>query len=1180
MKNDQFSQVQALFAAGDFGNALSLLDQLAAEEQWDGSIPLFRGIALQQLGDPVGAKVAYDKAINVGIKNSTIAWKNLAVMYSKQGQFGDAVGLLQSYREWLPEDRDAFQLLITALGEEGNFSDAEKPLLEWLEKQPDDSEAVALLQYVQQNTKRVLESLMLVGKARQGKSLPGPDLLPKVLSGLMTLGWVDVADHLVQHVNPDDEVLQSPVCMFLLAVLAFDQGDYPVAAARLQALLNSEQLLDRGRFNVAMMILALGNLELGWQLYHLRSLSEKLIWDESVPRWRGEDLTGKTVLVFSEQGAGDVIQFVRFIPLLEERNIRCVFVAYEDIVGLLRASPDAEVRSGFDLQTVVFDYQLQLMDLALVCGVRQAADIPACVPYLHAEPVKLASWAKRLEALKGLKVGLVWSGNPGYGKDHYRSASLFDLAGLAAVPGVSWVSLQKGETAGERGPDGLNLLRLGGELSDFGDTAAAMANLDLIITVDTAVAHLAGAMNKEVWVLLPKLGKDWRWFLEETTSPWYPSARLFTQEEAGDWDGLIRQVVRPALCQRVLDQQQGVETIALSPWISKLLEELSHYPSEANGGFDATTLSQLIPADEVAEALVYALALAVHDKDGALLLALCGRAGVAGKVAWAEHQIRAGDERQVGMATLLELQQAGHQLAAGTLAALLHALLDAGELDSAKAVLKAAERDFEEHRYIRFQAGVLAEKSGNQALAIRKFKSALDASPRYIDAQVKLYELHRGTAGQVALGHLERAIMMAPKRADLMRIVARELREANCTWLGEMIIDHLCEAGDPSGLARLTKADYLASAGGYEEARALLERAGPPAKEDQAVFKTLQASVFFALEDWDAYIREMKELVQQEPGVTNHAFALSWTLLALGRMQEGWEYYVRGLESKPKTKIPVWDGVEHAGAALLVYQDQGQGDLLQFCCLVRRLPPSMRVTLAVQGSVRKFLQTQSLGCRIIGIDEIDWDGEAYDFQTRQMFLPKLLGLDLLAPAEGYPYFHANQAQLPAWRFSTAQDERFKVGLVWAGNPAYGNDAFRSTMLKDWLPLLQVEGLSFYNLQKDVASNQAFGLPQFEFKNIVADCNSWEKTAAAVSMLDLVISVDSGVMHLAAGLGIETWGLLPFRGTDFRWLKEREDCPWYPSLRLFRQGRHEEWQDVLQRVATRLVETKPGLRWRT
>ena len=169
---------------------------------------------------------------------------------------------------------------------------------------------------------------------------------------------------------------------------------------------------------------------------------------------------------------------------------------------------------------------------------------PANIPYLFAHPRKAAEWRSRING-HGLKVGLVWAGSPRHPNDRNRSCELIRFAPLARLPEVTLYGLQKDEASKqiERLPDNMRVTNLGDHIDDFSDTAAAIENLDLIISVDTAVAHLAGAMGKPVWVLLTRHLSDWRWLVDREDSPWYPTMRLFRQPEQGDWNGLMLKVV-------------------------------------------------------------------------------------------------------------------------------------------------------------------------------------------------------------------------------------------------------------------------------------------------------------------------------------------------------------------------------------------------------------------------------------------------------------------------------------------------------------------------------------------------------------------------------------------------------------------------------------------------------------
>jgi tetratricopeptide (TPR) repeat protein len=257
------------------------------------------------------------------------------------------------------------------------------------------------------------------------------------------------------------------------------------------------------------------------------------------PQWDGAP-TERTVLVHAEQGLGDAIQFCRFVPLAAARA-RILLACPPTLTPLFAGLPGvAAVVDGEPVPP--YDLQCPLMSLPSVLGVQPAA-FGAAVPYLHAAPQRIAAWRARFADLPGRRVGLVWAGNPHYPADRRRSLPFSVLAPVLDVPGFSFVSLQIGETACVQ-PDGL--FDAAPYLRDFTETAAAIAALDLVISVDTAVAHLAGALGRPVW-LLNRADTDWRWLLEHSDSPWYPTMRIFRQPTPGDWAGAVGSVANALL---------------------------------------------------------------------------------------------------------------------------------------------------------------------------------------------------------------------------------------------------------------------------------------------------------------------------------------------------------------------------------------------------------------------------------------------------------------------------------------------------------------------------------------------------------------------------------------------------------------------------------------------------------
>jgi len=263
------------------------------------------------------------------------------------------------------------------------------------------------------------------------------------------------------------------------------------------------------------------------------------------PLWLGgEDVAGKTVIVYAEQGFGDAIQMARYVPLLAARGAETAIACAPALEQLLASV--AGVRAVFSSREppIAFDCHVPIMSLPRAFRTTLAS-VPSQVPYLHAPKLAAARWRERLETPRPQrKVGLAWAGNPRHKRDRIRSLPVEAYAPLLAIRECSFFSLQKGDAAGSLAKvDALGgrIVDYTAELESFADTAALVSALDLVITVDTAIAHLAGALGKPVWILLP-LAPDSRWMTARADSPWYPSARLFRQRQRGDWEPVIQAV--------------------------------------------------------------------------------------------------------------------------------------------------------------------------------------------------------------------------------------------------------------------------------------------------------------------------------------------------------------------------------------------------------------------------------------------------------------------------------------------------------------------------------------------------------------------------------------------------------------------------------------------------------------
>ena len=294
------------------------------------------------------------------------------------------------------------------------------------------------------------------------------------------------------------------------------------------------------RWNLSLLQLLLGDYQAGFCNYEARFDKTPPIprLHQELPFWDGAPLKGKRLLVHAEQGYGDTIQFCRYLPILETMGAESIFFEVQDtsltsLVGSLPCHSTVIARGD---AVPPADLQVPLISLPLLLKTTLDS-VPAEIPYLFADTSKIDAWCQRIAATAGLKVGLVWQGSRKHVNDRFRSCPPHLLAPLAALPGIAWYSLQPDIDNESLPPMLMNSLI--GKEHDFSDTAALLSNLDLIITVDTALAHLAGALGRPTWLLLP-FAPDWRWGAAQAITPWYPAMRIFRQQIPGDWPGVLQ----------------------------------------------------------------------------------------------------------------------------------------------------------------------------------------------------------------------------------------------------------------------------------------------------------------------------------------------------------------------------------------------------------------------------------------------------------------------------------------------------------------------------------------------------------------------------------------------------------------------------------------------------------------
>jgi Flp pilus assembly protein TadD len=498
----------ALHMQGNLGDAEPLYQQSLRLQPGDFQTLAMYGLLAAQSGRLERAAKLFRRAITID-GNSPLAHNNLGSVLAQLSSYEEAVASFTRAVELAPEYAEAHSSLGAALGCLKRFEEA----------LASHERAVALhpqSAFAHSNRGNVLQQLQ-----RHEEALMSFDISLRLSPG-----------HADLHTNRGQCLAQ--------------MGRYADAISSFDASISLSPNSPEAHYSKGLALLMLGDLDCGWPLHEWRSHQAREMPTRApalrCPRWRGEQsLQGKTLFIHWEQGLGDTIQFSRYARLAHERGARVVLEVQPSLAPLLR-SLDAAIEIVTDLESSPnADYYCALMSLPLLFGTNLAT-IPCATRYLSADRSKVARWRRELGSSSMPLVGLAWRGNTLFGSNQRRSIELSQL--LRYLPqGPRYVSLQIETSELDRAvlASDARIRQLLQSPSDFSETAALIDCLDAVITVDTSIAHLSGALGRETWLLL-QYSPDWRWLLDREDSPWYRSLRLFRQETAGNWDGPLARV--------------------------------------------------------------------------------------------------------------------------------------------------------------------------------------------------------------------------------------------------------------------------------------------------------------------------------------------------------------------------------------------------------------------------------------------------------------------------------------------------------------------------------------------------------------------------------------------------------------------------------------------------------------
>jgi tetratricopeptide (TPR) repeat protein/ADP-heptose:LPS heptosyltransferase len=810
--------------------------------------------------------------------------------------------------------------------------------------------------------------------------------------------------------------------------------------------------------NLSFLLLMNERYEEGWPLYEARyrfdaKTNAEITYSPGLPfpQWRGEPLAGKSLVVWHEQGHGDMIQFVRYIPLLKNKLgvRRITLVCKQALLPLMKTLDGVDEILAYENPGAIASHDYWTFPLSIPQFLKTRREtVPSATPYLSAPEVARKKWHGRLKNDE-IKVGLVWKGSPNHIDDAERSVpNLEALKPLWSCKGVVFVSLQKSPTAklSEQVRMEQPLIDLGPEIADFADVAAIIEQLDLVICVDTAIAHLAGALGKEVWVLM-RYASDWRWGIHRNDSAWYPTMQLIRQPRRGDWFTVIENV------------RQGLAIKSDLYW-SRIVKEK---PGQTSAHFYHACLLQEKGKNQQAEA--------------AFLRVI---------------ELKPQDANAYG------------QL--GNLYAEIERPLEAEACY--RKVLSIVPNSYVAHNNL----GTVLKSTKRHPEAETSFRQAISLFPAYIDAYNNLGNLYH----------------------DLGRIAEAEACHRKTIALNPSFIS------------------------GYGNLGHLFKERGKFAEAEEFYRKALAI----------------------QPDNPKSRFILAILLLAQARFEEGWSLFETPYRYDQAIDRPVaiapflpyreWRGEPLAGKSLLIWYEQGFGDVIQFSryAAILKKKGASRITLMCKAPLKALMQTVDGVDRVLCVTE-DEDRGTHDYWTFIMSLPLYCKtrLETIPGMTGYLAAPADRRQ--KWNARLPAEGK-KVGLVWKGSVEHKRDHERSLAHLDVLaPLWKTPGVTFVSLQKSQGEDEAAQAPPA--RPILAlgkDIDDFADAAAIIEQLDLVVCVDTAVAHLAGALGKPVWVLTPHTA-DWRWLLDRQDSPWYPTMRLFRQQARGEWGKVIARVADAL-----------
>lgn len=1116
-----------------------------------------KGSALMKAARFQEALLCFDKAWRSSPQVPFALMLNSGICLLQERRFSEALNVLKQAQALRPDSIEVAEFLVMVYGELELPECALEIVSALLDYDPVNSRYWLLSSSLNNSLGFWVEAAKAAMRAAAFSRDPVVAKI-QLIQVLANAGMYSPAQRLALSVPDDDRdawsvrgTLSQKLGCYENAIVEYQRAlDCPSAITQNEAVSTGRIL-----FNLALAHLVIGDYQRGWELYARRfegrSQSNAMPL-AGLPFWQGEVDHNSVVFVHSEQGLGDVIQCLRYLPLLRERVGLAVWNCYPSLIGLLSCDKNAEEVASMEVAPT---HQVFMFDLPRLFEAKDGRILPT-MPYINAPEGRLNAWRERMRLLPGFKVGLIWAGNPRHQNDPFRSMALQDFESLASIPGVRWFGLQVGEFSlqAQSPPPGMELIDLSPEIHDFGDTAAILGGLDLLLTIDSSVAHLAGAMGCPVWMLLPHRC-DWRWEINRNDSPWYPSMHLFRQAEGEFWPDVMARV-RVELARLQLPATLSkVECLALD-WLCE---------------FDSTnqdlTWSELWQMNEGAPA-IFNLLFAMPAE----LRLECLRKCKAEKVTpW--QRVLVAEARQdvpAAIAAWETIEKTDVVSWSSATVHLVRLLCRQKQFDPVAKLLMHFSMNVDLNIGLKYWKGQFLRQQEKFDEAIVEFSAVLAVSPRAAEPRVNLAVCYRAIGHlHAAIRELQKAVLYNPRHVPSWEHLLRYLEEAKDWQSMALVAEQMLDWAPVHVMALYFRGVSEQRLGNWQVAEEALRKVldVDPNHIEAAIWL---ARAHFAMGRHEMADRMLSDL----PQTANVRLARGINSLALGEYKEGWDFFEARLEFLSAQSIlrdfpslEKWNGINQG--PVFVRAEHGYGDTMMLARYLPLLPDGSLVQ--IQDGLECLIARSFPQHRVISttasLSMLDIPKYGIDF----MSLPTVLHSPKGKVFFDGPYLITDPSRSEALRARLASVRKFpfSVGLVWAGNAAHSDDLLRSISILKLESLFRTVSADWFSLQKGEAGLQLELLTSSVLFDADDWINDWEDTAALVQQLDVIVTVDTAVVHLAGALGKQAV-LLLHEPAEWRWGIDGDASRWYPSVRLIRQKHCGEWGEVISLLTEMLT----------